>query len=72
MYVKVKYFSEIGNCYAGMPYSYATQLPLNVGDVVLAPTAKAPEGSRAIVVETFIPAPSFKCKEITRLYQPEG
>lgn len=71
MYVSCKFFNEVGNCYAGIPYRYSTNLPLVAGDVVLAPTAKQPAGARAIVVETFLPAPSFRCKEITERYNPE-
>lgn len=71
MYVSVKYFNAMANAYTSSPFTYLTQLPLKVGDIVLAPTVKAPEGSRAIVFAVDVPAPSFKCKEITKYYTPE-
>lgn len=70
MYVSVKYHNQLSNAYTSSPFTYTTDLPLKVGDLVLAPTAKAPEGSRAIVSAVDIPAPGFKCKEITRYYIP--
>lgn len=55
MLVRVKYWKGgVLNGYAGFPYTYRTNLPLNVGDVVVAPTAKEPM-QRAIVVETNVP-----------------
>lgn len=72
MYVSVKYHNQLSNAYTSSPFTYTTQMPLKIGDVVLAPTVKAPEGSRAIVTAIDVPAPKFKCKEITRYWNPEA
>lgn len=53
--VKVKYFKPNFNAYAGMSYAYKTELPLEVGDKVIAPTAKETQ-QRALVVEVNLPA----------------
>ena len=71
MYVSVRYWNPMANAYASSPFTYMTNMELVAGDVVLAPTAKQPAGARAIVVETHLPAPSFRCKEITERYNPE-
>lgn len=72
MFVNVKYYDVLANAYASRPYAYFTSLHLKVGDVVLAPTAKAPDGSRSIVCAVDVPEPAFKCKEITKYYEPEA
>lgn len=70
MYVSVCYYKEEFDAYGGRDYSYTTELPLNVGDKVIAPTVKNPE-QRAMVTAVDIPEPPFACKEITRYYVPE-
>lgn len=70
MYVGIKFFNMKANAYAGMQYTYTTNLPLVVGDLVCCPTPKD-EGARAIVTAVDLPAPSFRCKEITRRYTTE-
>lgn len=70
MYVGVLYFKEDVDGYAGKTYSYFTNLPLKVGDKVIAPTVKNPE-QRAMVASIDLPEPPFSCKEITRYYVPE-
>ena len=52
--VKVQYFKPHYDGYAGVAYSYRTDLPLKVGDKVIAPTAKDPN-QRAIVVQVGLP-----------------
>ena len=54
MIVKVKYYKGEINGYAGRDYTYRTSLPLQVGDHVIAPTAKEPN-QRAIVTEINLP-----------------
>lgn len=55
MICKVKYWKgELLNGYAGREYTYLSDLPLRVGDKVVAPTAKEPM-QKAIVVATNLP-----------------
>ena len=68
MYVNVQYYKGAG-FYSGRPYVYRTELPLEVGDKVIAPTAKEPR-QRAIVTEVQVAAPVFECREITE-YDPD-
>ena len=51
MIVKVKYKGHGGE-FTSTPYAYSTELPLEVGDIVIAPTYKG--DSVAMVVETHI------------------
>lgn len=69
MYVRVQYYKETG-FYAGGRYTYQTDLMLNVGDKVIAPTVNAPR-QKAIVTDVDVPMPSFPCRSITE-YDPEG
>ena len=69
MYVRVQYYKETG-FYAGGRYTYRTDLFLNEGDKVIAPTVGNPR-QRAVVTDLDVPEPSFACKEITE-YDPEG
>ena len=69
MYVAVKYYKG-GGVYAGANYGYHTELHLQEGDKVIAPTARTPR-QRAIVTAIFIEPPGFQCREITE-YDPEG
>ena len=52
MYVKVQYYKS-GGFYAGGKYAYTTRLPLEIGDKVIAPTAKE-DRQRAIVTEVMV------------------
>lgn len=69
MYVRVQYYKETG-IYAGGRYTYHTDLFLNVGDKVIAPTVNSPR-QRGIVTDVDVAAPKFPCREITE-YDPEG
>lgn len=65
-YVSIKYFQTALDAYAGRAYTYATELPLNVGDKVLCPTVNA-EDNKAIVVAVGLEKPIFDCKVITKM-----
>lgn len=69
MYVRVQYYKETG-FYAGCRYTYYTDLMLNVGDKVIAPTVNAAR-QKAIVTDVDVPMPSFPCRSITE-YDPEA
>ncbi len=71
MFITVFYHDDVLNGYkTGRAYTYDTQLPLKVGDKVIAPTAKNPE-QRAIVAEVDVPTPPFVCKVIEK-YDEKG
>lgn len=53
MYVRVMYYKPEANGYSGREYTYFTQMPLQEGDKVIAPTAKEPE-QKAMVTEVNI------------------
>lgn len=53
MYIKVMYFKDEQGDYGGRPYTYATELPLAVGDKVLAPTVSGDK--KALVTQTEVP-----------------
>lgn len=53
MYIKVMYFKDEQGDYGGRPYTYATELPLKVGDKVLAPTVSGDK--KALVAQTEVP-----------------
>ena len=69
MYVKIQYYKS-GGFYAGGKYAYLTRLPLEVGDKVIAPTAREPR-QKGIVTDVFVEPPAFECREITE-YDPDG
>lgn len=74
MIVEVKFYRQKAQAYAGFGYSYDTDLPLNVGDRVLAPAAKGK--NRAIVVAVNVPRIAvnpnyFPLKKITKYDDPE-
>ena len=69
MYVKVQYYKS-GGFYAGGRYAYLTRLPLEVGDKVIAPTAREPR-QKGIVTDVFVEPPAFECREITE-YDPDA
>lgn len=53
MYIKVMYFKDEQGDYGGRPYTYATELPLKVGDKVLAPTVSGDK--KALVTQAGVP-----------------
>ena len=69
MYVKVQYYKG-GGFYSGGHYAYLTKLPLEVGDKVIAPTAKEPR-QRAIVTQVCVEPPAFECRVIEE-YDPDA
>lgn len=71
MFVQVKYWKSSMSAFASSPYTYETDLPLRVFDVVCAPTKDAPEGQKAIVVSCDVAKPSFPCKKILGLWTDE-
>ena len=70
MYVGVIYYQPDLQAYGGRPYTYATDLPLKVGDRVIAPTQKVNE-QKAVVVAIGLSKPSFDCKMITKYAEEE-
>lgn len=54
MICKICYFNPAANAYTSRRYTYKSDLPLKVGDPVIAPTSKG-EKNRAIVMETDLP-----------------
>ena len=54
MNVKVAYWNKKTNCYASWEYTYKTNLPLKVGDKVLAPTQEK-DKQKAIVTAINVP-----------------
>ena len=74
-YVTVQYFKPESDAYIGRAYTYRTELPLQEGDLVIAPTYKGE--SKARVFEAEVPAsrvdPAWadKVREITQ-YQEDG
>lgn len=69
MYVKVQYYKAF-DMYAGRLYTYKTELALEPGDQVIAPTFNEPR-QKAVVREINVDKPTFDCREITE-YDPEG
>lgn len=53
MYIKVKYFKPFDEAYGGREYTYKTDLPLNEGDKVIAPTVNG--DMKAIVTAVNVP-----------------
>lgn len=70
MFVSIKYYKSAANVYSGGEYTYETDMPLQVGDKVITPTAKELR-QRGIVTKTNVPQPAFACKRITE-YDVEG
>lgn len=68
MFVSVKY-KVAEHQYGEKSYTYQTELPLKLGDKVVANTPKNPM-QEALVVGVNMPEPPFKCKAITE-YVPE-
>lgn len=71
MYVSVSYYKPEIQGYDTRTYTYATEMALAPGDIVAAPTAKKPDGNKAMVVAVDLPEPPFPCKEITALWVEE-
>lgn len=55
MLVKVIYKNDMVGGFTGRAYTYRTTLPLNDGDIVLAPVSGEKEPKRAMVVEINVP-----------------
>ena len=53
MYIKVKYFKPLDGDYGGREYTYKSDLPLNEGDKVIAPTVHG--DMKAIVTAANVP-----------------
>lgn len=53
MLVNIRYYKPLHKAYAGNTFTYRTDLPLNVGDKVMAPTKGGDK--RAMVVEINVP-----------------
>ena len=62
MFTSVKYKQDDSN-YSVKSYTYHTELPVKLGDHVIAPTQKS-QLQEAIVVGVNLPEPPFKCKSI--------
>lgn len=74
MYVSVAYRkpdldTEAEQAFTPRKYTYATNLDVKEGDMVIAPTVNGE--LTAIVREVDLPEPPFPCKEITQFYEPE-
>lgn len=61
MYASVKYIDQF--TFSTKSYTYHTELPVKLGDHVIAPTPKN-QLQEAIVVGVNLPEPPFKCKSI--------
>lgn len=61
MYTSVKYIDQF--TFSTKSYTYHTELPVKLGDHVIAPTPKN-QLQEAIVVGVNLPEPPFKCKSI--------
>lgn len=68
MYIQVSYYKPEIQGYDTRAYTYETELDLIPGDIVSAPTAKKPEGNKAMVIEVDVPQPNFPCKKITGMW----
>lgn len=53
MLVNIRYYKPLHKAYAGNTFTYRTDLPMNVGDKVMAPTKGGDK--RAMVVEVNVP-----------------
>jgi hypothetical protein len=70
MYASVKYKQDDSN-YSAKSYTYHTDLPVKLGDHVIAPTPKN-QLQEAIVVGVNLPEPPFKCKSIVEFAAKEN
>lgn len=68
MYVSVKY--ERDGKWGTQEYTYYSKLNLFPGQAVIAPTVNNPN-QLAIVSQTNLPKPNFKCREITEVWSAE-
>lgn len=69
MFIKVQYYKAF-DLYAGRLYTYKTELAVEPGDKVIAPTYNEPR-QKAVVREINVEKPVFDCREITE-FDPEG
>lgn len=70
MFTSVKYKQDDSN-YSVKSYTYRTELPVKLGDHVIAPTPKN-QLQEAIVVGVNLPEPPFKCKSIVEYAAKEN
>lgn len=69
MYTSVKYIDQF--TFSTKSYTYHTELPVKLGDHVIAPTPKNPL-QEAIVVGVNLPEPPFRCKSIVEFAAKEN
>lgn len=69
MYTSVKYIDQF--TFSTKSYTYHTELPVKLGDHVIAPTPKN-QLQEAIVVGVNLPEPPFKCKSIVEFAAKEN
>lgn len=69
MYTSVKYIDQF--TFSTKSYTYHTELPVKLGDHVIAPTPKN-QLQEAIVVGVNLPEPPFKCKSIVEYAAKEN
>ena len=76
MLVNIRYYKPLHKAYAGNTFTYRTDLPMNVGDKVMAPTKGGDK--RAMVVEINVPESRIDArilpllKEITQEAPTDG
>lgn len=71
MFTSVKYKTSDTPTYSEKSYTYHTELPVKLGDHVIAPTPKN-QLQEAIVVGVNLPEPPFKCKSIVEFAAKEN
>lgn len=69
MFTSVKYIDQF--TFSTKSYTYHTELPVKLGDHVIAPTPKN-QLQEAIVVGVNLPEPPFKCKSIVEFAAKEN
>lgn len=69
MFTSVKYIDQF--TFSTKSYTYHTELPVKLGDHVIAPTPKN-QLQEAIVVGVNLPEPPFKCKSIVEYAAKEN
>lgn len=69
MFASVKYIDQF--TFSTKSYTYHTELPVKLGDHVIAPTPKN-QLQEAIVVGVNLPEPPFKCKSIVEFAAKEN
>lgn len=69
MFTSVKYIDQF--TFSTKSYTYHTELPVKLGDHVIAPTPKN-QLQEAIVVGVNLPEPPFRCKSIVEFAAKEN